>query len=84
MTAFDCAVVDSPANALPVAAPRDPILCAPDDPSCTINEGSKRPIYFYNNPSNVEWYGNDNRPGYNAFKNGAQDDIFEEAAQTSR
>ncbi|GAA5970606.1 hypothetical protein JCM11641_007368 [Rhodosporidiobolus odoratus] len=76
MTAMDCSVSGSPADALPIAAPADPVSCA-DGKGCT--KGAKRPIYAYNTPVNVPWYGNENRAGYHdswSFTNGAQDDIF--------
>ncbi|POY73063.1 hypothetical protein BMF94_3901 [Rhodotorula taiwanensis] len=41
----------------------------------------------YNEPTNVVWQGNDNRPGYHASwsfpKNGAQDDIFDTSHASS-
>lgn len=78
MTAFDCAVTGSPADATAIAPPRDPVFCRDDPSSCT--KGSKRPIYAYNTPSNVPWIGNDDRAGYHASwsfgTSGAQNDIF--------
>lgn len=78
MTAFDCSVTGSPADATAIAPPRDPVFCR-DDPSSCI-KGAKRPIYAYNTPSNVPWIGNDDRAGYHASwsfgTNGAQNDIF--------
>ncbi|POY71101.1 hypothetical protein BMF94_5858 [Rhodotorula taiwanensis] len=79
MTAFDCTVTGSPADATAIAAPQDPVFCKDDPISCT--KGSKRPIYAYNSPSNVPWIGNDDRAGYHASWSfgtaGAQNDIFE-------
>ena len=41
----------------------------------------------YNQPTNVEWQGNDDRPGYHASwsfpKNGAQEDIFDTSSLSS-
>ncbi|GAA5844091.1 hypothetical protein JCM9279_003731 [Rhodotorula babjevae] len=78
MTAFDCAVTNSPADALPIAPPQDPVFCRDNPSSCTT--GSKRPLYAYNSPSNTPWIDNYNRAGYHASwsfpTNGAQNDIF--------
>lgn len=78
MTAFDCKVTGSPADATPIAPPQDPVFCKNDPSSCTT--GSKRPIYAYNTPSNVPWIGNNDRAGYHQSwsfgTNGAQNDIF--------
>jgi len=77
MTAFDCAVTNSPADALPIAPPQDPIFCRDNPSSCTT--GSKRPLYAYNSPSNAPFIDNNNRAGYHAAwsfgTNGAQNDI---------
>jgi len=77
MTAFDCAVTNSPADALPIAPPQDPVFCRDNPSSCTT--GSKRPLYAYNTPSNTPWIDNYNRAGYHASwsfpTNGAQNDI---------
>ncbi|TNY21244.1 hypothetical protein DMC30DRAFT_416263 [Rhodotorula diobovata] len=82
MTAFDCAVTNSPADALPIAPPQNPVFCRDDPSSCT--SGSKRPIYAYNSPSNVPWIDNYNRAGYHQSwsfgTNGAQNDIFVSAS----
>ncbi|GAA5871296.1 hypothetical protein JCM3774_000903 [Rhodotorula dairenensis] len=86
MTAFDCAVTGSPADATPIAPPQDPVFCKNDPSSCTT--GAKRPIYAYNNPTNVPWIGNDDRAGYHASwsfgTNGAQNDIFRASACSSQ
>lgn len=66
MTAFDCAVTNSPADALPIAPPQNPVFCRDDPSSCT--SGSKRPIYAYNSPSNVPWIDNYNRAGYHQVR----------------
>ncbi|BGP56190.1 hypothetical protein JCM8202v2_003802 [Rhodotorula sphaerocarpa] len=85
MTAFDCAVTGSPLDATPIAPPQDPVFCKEDPSSCT--QGSKRPIYAYNSPSNVPWIGNYDRAGYHQSwsfgKDGAQDDIFLRAESSS-
>ncbi|GAA5871291.1 hypothetical protein JCM3774_000902 [Rhodotorula dairenensis] len=85
MTAFDCSVTGSPADATPHAPPQDPVFCKNDPSSCT--RGSKRPIYAYNNPTSVPWIGNDDRAGYHASwsfgTNGAQNDIFLSSAEHS-
>ncbi|GAA5992324.1 hypothetical protein JCM10908_000426 [Rhodotorula pacifica] len=78
MTAFDCVVTGSPADATAIAPPQDPVFCKNNASRCT--KGSKRPIYAYNEPSNAPWIGNDDRAGYHASwsfgTNGAQNDIF--------
>ncbi|KAK4055531.1 hypothetical protein OIV83_000077 [Microbotryomycetes sp. JL201] len=89
MTAFDCKVTNSPADARPIAPPVDPTWCDRDDLKagrCKTTPGAKRPIYFYNSPSNMDWHGNNDRPGYHdnySFKHGAQNDIFLPAAPAS-
>jgi hypothetical protein len=79
MTAFDCSVSGSPADATPIAAPQDPLFCQYNPDECV--SGSKRPLYAYDSPSNVPWFDNNHRPGYHASwsfpNNGAQNDIFE-------
>ncbi|SGY79428.1 BQ5605_C008g05129 [Microbotryum silenes-dioicae] len=86
MTAFDCAITGAKADALPIAAPKDPVWCAKKDTACMAARpgGAKRPLYVYNSPSNIVWKGNDDRPGYHAnwgFPNdGAQNDIFVNAS----
>merc|ERR1711939_859309 len=77
MTAFDCTVSGSPEDATPIAAPSDPVFCLDDPDSCT--KGAKRPIYAYNEPTNVPWIGNEHRATYFpewSFSEGAQNDIF--------
>merc|ERR1711939_84376 len=77
MTAFDCTVSGSPEDAMPIAAPSDPVFCLDDPDSCT--KGAKRPIYAYNEPTNVPWIGNEHRATYFpewSFSEGAQNDIF--------
>ncbi|GAA5866526.1 hypothetical protein JCM8547_000656 [Rhodosporidiobolus lusitaniae] len=85
MTGFDCSVSGSPADALPIAAPQDPVYCGDDSTKCV--QGSKKPLYAYNTPTNVPAFGNDWRPGYHAtwsFPNdGAQNDIFETLGSSS-
>lgn len=91
MTAFDCNVTSVNPAATALAAPVDPIFCMPGDTSCVPASGAKRPLYAYNSPTNCEWTGdpalfNANRPGYHAsysFKDGAQNDIFVAADQTT-
>ncbi|BGP39165.1 hypothetical protein JCM10450v2_003119 [Rhodotorula kratochvilovae] len=84
MTAMDCAVTNSPPDALPIAAPVDPVFC-PSGTGCAT--GAKRPLYAYNSPSNVKWVDNYNRPGYHASwsfgTNGAQNDIFVKSANVT-
>ncbi|GAA5930816.1 uncharacterized protein JCM15063_002468 [Sporobolomyces koalae] len=79
MTAFDCAVIPGQTSAriLPVV---DPVFCPASNSTCTPAKGAKRPLYAYNSPSNIEWQGNDNRPGYHpswSFFDGPQNDIFD-------
>ncbi|GAA5897105.1 hypothetical protein JCM6882_001792 [Rhodosporidiobolus microsporus] len=62
MTGFDCKVTNSPADALPIAAPQDPVWCGDDPSTCT--KGAKRPLYAYDLPTNVPIWSNDDRPGY--------------------
>ncbi|GAA5894458.1 hypothetical protein JCM8208_006246 [Rhodotorula glutinis] len=85
MTAFDCAVTNSPADALPIAPPQDPVFCRDNPSSCTT--GSKRPLYAYNSPSNAPFVDNYNRAGYHASwsfpTNGAQNDIFAKATNVT-
>ncbi|GAA6019559.1 hypothetical protein JCM10207_003743 [Rhodosporidiobolus poonsookiae] len=85
MTAFDCSVTGAPADATPIAPPQDPVFCGDAPGNCT--QGSKRPLYAYNSPSNVPWYDNDHRPGYHASwsfgTDGAQNDIFLPASASS-
>ncbi|GAA5860490.1 hypothetical protein JCM8547_000320 [Rhodosporidiobolus lusitaniae] len=77
MTGFDCAVTGSPADALPIAAPQDPVYCADGSSACV--QGALRPLYTYNTPTNVPYWDNDARPGYDSrygFHPGAQNNIF--------
>ncbi|KAK4703993.1 hypothetical protein P7C70_g2222, partial [Phenoliferia sp. Uapishka_3] len=86
MTGFDCSVTGSSPNATAIAPPVNPIRCAVGDKTCTVQSGSKRPIYAYNIPTNVGWYGNYDRPGYKdnwSFSDGAQTDIFVKANVTN-
>lgn len=75
MTGFDCKVTNSPADAVPIAKPQDPVFC----PNGGCTAGAKRPLYAYNTPSNVPWIDNYNRAGYHASwsfgTDGAQNDI---------
>ncbi|KAK4700080.1 hypothetical protein P7C70_g6170, partial [Phenoliferia sp. Uapishka_3] len=76
----------SPSDATAIAPPQDPTFCAAGNSSCTTTSGSKRPIYAYNNPTNVAWYGNDERAGYRpvwSFEDGAQNDIFLDSSSSS-
>ncbi|GJN89692.1 hypothetical protein Rhopal_002679-T1 [Rhodotorula paludigena] len=83
MTGFDCKVTNSPADAVPIAKPQDPVFC----PNGGCTAGAKRPLYAYNTPSNVPWIDNYNRAGYHASwsfgTDGAQNDIFVKANTTS-
>ncbi|GAA6016133.1 hypothetical protein JCM10207_004455 [Rhodosporidiobolus poonsookiae] len=78
MTGFNCNVSGSPADATPIAPPKDSEWCG-DDPSTCV-QGAKRPLYVYNYPMQQAWSGNFERPGYHASwgfpNNGAQNDIF--------
>lgn len=80
-TGFDCSVTGSPADATPIAPPTDPTYCAANNGSCVTTKGSKRPIFAYNSPVNVDAsLGGVDRPGYHStwsFVNGAQNDICE-------
>lgn len=76
MTAFDCKVTGA-TSTQKIAAPVDPTWCAPGDSSCQPQAGAKRPLYAYNYPTNVQWKGNWDRPGYHdnwSFKDGAQNE----------
>lgn len=69
MTGFDCNVTNSLPSATAIAPPTDPVFCASGNSTCKLNTGSKRPLYAYNEPTNVVYPGapatfNDNRPGY--------------------
>ncbi|BGP15156.1 hypothetical protein JCM10213v2_003113 [Rhodosporidiobolus nylandii] len=71
MTAMDCAVSGSPADALPIAAPQDPVFCAD---------------WSGQSPYNVPFISNDWRAGYHetwSFRNGAQNDIFVTAGSSA-
>lgn len=75
---FDCSVTGALPNATAIAPPNDPINCLPSNPTCVPQAGAKRPLYAYNQPTNVVWGGNNDRPGYHStwsFNNGAQNDI---------
>jgi hypothetical protein len=50
--AFDCSIIGSPADATPIAPPQDPVFCGDAPSNCTT--GSRRPLYAYNQPTNVE------------------------------
>lgn len=79
MTAFDCKTTHVSHYANPISPPHDPVFCLPGT-GCTPTAGAKRPLYSYNNPTNVQWEGNNARPGYHprwSFNDGAQNDIFE-------
>ncbi|GJN93959.1 hypothetical protein Rhopal_007020-T1 [Rhodotorula paludigena] len=85
MTAFDCRITDVDDDfARPILPPVDPVFCPDGDSTCEPAAGAKRPLYAYNEPTNVVWQGNDARPGYHAswsFPNdGAQNDIFDLSA----
>ncbi|TKA51757.1 hypothetical protein B0A53_05441 [Rhodotorula sp. CCFEE 5036] len=76
MTGFDCKFTGvDPKKALPLLPPVDPVFCAPGNDSA------------YNQPTNVVWQGNNDRPGYHASwsfpKNGAQEDIFDTSSLSS-
>jgi len=86
--AFDCRITDVDESlARPILPVIDPVYCAPDDSTCELAVGAKRPLYAYNQPTNVVWEGNDARPGYHASWSfpidGAQTDIFDLAAAPS-
>ncbi|GAA5989925.1 hypothetical protein JCM10908_002380 [Rhodotorula pacifica] len=86
MTGFDCTFTGvAPEKALPILPPVDPVFCASGNSSCTIATGAKRPLYAYNQPTNVVLQDNNNRPGYHASWsfpiNGAQNDIFDYSAE---
>ncbi|GAA5962843.1 hypothetical protein JCM8115_001977 [Rhodotorula mucilaginosa] len=88
MTGFDCKFTGvDPKKALPLLPPVDPVFCAPGNDSCSLAVGAKRPLYAYNQPTNVVWQGNNDRPGYHASwsfpKNGAQEDIFDTSSLSS-
>ncbi|KAK4051364.1 hypothetical protein OIV83_002848 [Microbotryomycetes sp. JL201] len=82
MTDFQCKISrersSTPSRQL--ANPSPPRNCADDKTACV--KGAKTPIFYYNEPSNVEWDSNDNRPAYNSKWSfdiaGAQTDIFVE------
>ena len=61
MTPFQCNVVGAKANMPKIAPPQDPVVCNGGSIPCT--KGSKRPLYAYNNPTNIPFYTNENRPG---------------------
>ncbi|GAA6054082.1 hypothetical protein JCM3770_006164 [Rhodotorula araucariae] len=82
MTAFDCRTTDVDASlARPILPPVDPVFCPASDKTCKPATGAKRPLYAYNQPTNVKTWSNANRPGYHAdwsFPNdGPQNDIFD-------
>ncbi|GAA6031222.1 hypothetical protein JCM8097_004070 [Rhodosporidiobolus ruineniae] len=86
MTAFDCKVSGSPANAPKIAPPQDAAWCEYDPSACV--SGAKRPLYAYNAPSNVPYPPdfNNHRPGYHpswSFPNGAQNDISQATSPAS-
>ncbi|GAA5905609.1 hypothetical protein JCM8208_005785 [Rhodotorula glutinis] len=88
MTAFDCRITDvDDSLARPILPVIDPVYCDPSNSTCELAVGAKRPLYAYNEPTNVVWEGNDARPGYHAswsFPNdGAQNDIFDLSASPS-
>ncbi|GAA5878060.1 hypothetical protein JCM16303_002834 [Sporobolomyces ruberrimus] len=79
MTGFDCSVTPG-SSPLPILPPVDPSYCPQTNTTCVPAKGAKRPLYAYNSPSNIEWQGNDKRPGYHpswSFLDGAQNDIFD-------
>ncbi|KAL8291836.1 hypothetical protein RQP46_002094 [Phenoliferia psychrophenolica] len=60
MTGFYCNITDvSSTNR--IAAPKDPINCKGNSSAC--QSGAKKPLYAYNEPTNVIWDSNSNRPG---------------------
>ncbi|GAA5855113.1 hypothetical protein JCM9279_001956 [Rhodotorula babjevae] len=88
MTAFDCRITDVDESlARPILPVIDPVYCDSSNSTCEPAVGAKRPLYAYNEPSNVVWEGNDARPGYHASwsfpHDGAQNDIFDLAAAPS-
>ena len=88
MTAFDCRITDVDESlARPILPVIDPVYCDPSNSTCEPAVGAKRPLYAYNEPTNVVWEGNDARPGYHASwsfpHDGAQNDIFDLAAAPS-
>ncbi|KAK4057197.1 hypothetical protein OIO90_001692 [Microbotryomycetes sp. JL221] len=81
MTGFQCSISRDKAKsqaALQIAQPQPPRNCINDESLCV--KGPKNPIFYYNEPSNVQWDHNLNRPAYNANWSfdidGAQTDIF--------
>ncbi|GAA6007472.1 hypothetical protein JCM11491_004174 [Sporobolomyces phaffii] len=85
MTGFDCSV-EPGSDPLPILPPVDPEFCPSTNDTCIPAKGAKRPLYAYNSPSNIEWHGNDHRPGYHeswSFFDGAQDDIFDRSGQNA-
>lgn len=88
MTAFDCRITDVDESlARPILPVIDPVYCDPSNSTCEPAVGAKRPLYAYNEPTNVVWEGNDARPGYHASwsfpHDGAQNDIFDLEAAPS-
>lgn len=66
MTAFDCKITGA-TSTQKIAAPVDPTWCDPAEQAagtCKTVGGAKRPLYAYNYPTNIQWKGNNDRPGY--------------------
>ncbi|KAI5475618.1 hypothetical protein MNV49_001128 [Pseudohyphozyma bogoriensis] len=87
MTAFDCRIVNHSSSATPIMTPlKDAVFCPPGNTTCVQTTGARRPLYAYNVPTNVPYFGANHRGAYNelwGFKDGAQNDIFEPAASTT-
>ncbi|KAL8280211.1 hypothetical protein RQP46_007325 [Phenoliferia psychrophenolica] len=93
MTAFDCKVTNVNPAATKIAPPQDAVLCLPSNSTCKLTAGAKRPLYAYNNPTNVVFPIDINlfnfyRPAYNSIWSfgisGAQTDIFLPAARAAK
>ncbi|GAA5870458.1 hypothetical protein JCM1840_004729 [Sporobolomyces johnsonii] len=83
-TAFRCKVTGSPEDATAIASPNDPVYCPDSKEDCT--KGAKRMIVTFNEPVNVPFTSNEDRPGYHdtfGFFDGPQDDIFLAATATA-
>ncbi|GAA5901627.1 hypothetical protein JCM5296_003337 [Sporobolomyces johnsonii] len=83
-TAFRCKVTGSPEDATAIASPNDPVYCPDSKEDCT--KGAKRMIVTFNEPVNVPFTSNEDRPGYQdtfGFFDGPQDDIFLAATATA-
>lgn len=78
MTGFYCKFTQT-TSTVRWDTPKTPVGCLEDESKCV--SGAKTPIYVYNNPTNVDWGGNnDNRPRYAAAWSfaieGAQTDLW--------